>query len=48
MICLIPMMIHCWARKVNREAMTGNLHADQMFLATAEAKGERLDPVKHV
>ena len=27
---------------------TGNLHADQMFWTTAEAKGEDLDPVKHV
>ena len=26
----------------------GNLHADQMFRTSAEAKDERLDPVKPV
>ena len=25
-----------------------NLYADQMFRTTAEAKGEDLDPVKHI
>ena len=45
---LQPMSCSVQVELTKLRYLLGNLHADQIFLTSAEAKGESLDPVKHV